>query len=155
VHHEGCYSAAISVFLILGDAIGPDIFGAFPVSTKYHGMLKLRFKKPTQIVFLVTAVPTEQRFGYSGSGLIIIPMMVAMVPPGMIVVTRPVVVIAVAVVVIGTAVVIVSRIIVGIVSRSEGKAETAIRLRRLRSDGCQPQSGEANRKEFFHIVISL
>jgi len=50
-------------------------------------------------------------------------MMVAMVPPGMIVVTRPVVVIAVAVVVIGTTVVIVSRIIVGIVSRSEGKAE--------------------------------
>jgi hypothetical protein len=82
-------------------------------------------------------------------------MMVAMVPPGMIVVvTRPVVVIAVAVV-IGTAVVIVSRIIVGIVSRSEGKAETAICLRRLRSDGRQTESGEANRKEFYHIVISL
>jgi hypothetical protein len=81
-------------------------------------------------------------------------MMVAMVPPGMIV-TRLVVVIAVAVVVIGTAVVIVSRIIVRIVSRSKGKAETAICLRRLRSDGCQTESGEANRKEFFHIVISL
>jgi hypothetical protein len=58
-----------------------------------------------------------------------------MVPPGMIVVTRLVVVIAVAVIVIGTAVVIVSRIIVGIVSRSEGKAEAYICLRRLRSDG--------------------
>jgi hypothetical protein len=31
----------ISLFLILGDGIGQDIFGASPVSTKRHG----RFKK--------------------------------------------------------------------------------------------------------------
>jgi hypothetical protein len=28
------------------NGIGSDIFGASPVSTKHHGMLKLRFKKP-------------------------------------------------------------------------------------------------------------
>ena len=85
--------------------------------------------------------------------IIILIIMTVMVPPGMIVVvTRPIVVIAVAVV-IGMAVV--TRIIVGIVSRSEGKAETATCLRGLRSDGRKTESGEANRKEFFHVVMWL
>jgi hypothetical protein len=72
--------------------------------------------------------------------------MTVMVPPGMIViVTRTVVVIGMAVVV--------TRIIVGIViSRSEGKAEVATCLRRLWSDSRQTESGEPDRKGFFHTL---